>query len=168
MNCKFSFKNIEGLVKKIFFLLALNIFLSSCQYPYDDFNCRKYDCNYDWYNGYHDDGFLHESVLLGTWECYYPMIITGLGEIIGTQPNIRYEMKQMKFGVNYCDILISEIGSVERKMYTFNYLYDGSTLRFSRNNRTIIFKIDGYIYPELFISDSFGKYTIKKNKAAEC
>jgi hypothetical protein len=67
-----------------------------------------------------------------------------------------------------CDITFKAVGSVDSRVYTFEYLYDGNTLRFSRNNRTIIFTISGFIYPELYVSDSFGKYTITKRRAAGC
>ena len=156
-------------MKKVILLLIAIISLCSCECPYEEFNEDRYE-RYGYNSSRNEkyDGF-YADMLLGTWQCYYPMIINGIGELLGEQPNLRYEMKDIKF-INHskCDISLQPVGSVDRRVYTFSYLYDGSTLRFTRNHRTIIFTVTGYLCPELYLRDSFGKYTMAKRKAYGC
>jgi hypothetical protein len=53
---------------------------------------------------------------------------------------------------------------------TWRYNYYGSTIKFARIgvNGSYSFKIDGYIYPELYLRDSFGSYTFRKIKPYSC
>lgn len=155
-------------MKKILLLISL-VALWACDCPYNEFNERKFEKGY--YNSSYNsknDAF-YADMLIGGWQCSYDMNIRGIGEILDGQPNVVYQMQWVSFvNARKCDITFKAVGSVDSRVYTFEYLYDGNTLRFSRSNRTIIFTISGFIYPELYVRDSFGKYTITKRRAAGC
>ena len=156
-------------MKKVILFLFVFIGFLSCDCPYNEYGEDKFERGY--YNSSKNVKYdkLYADMLIGKWTCYYPMIITGIGEMIGSNGSISYEMKEMRFiNQTKCDITIQAAGSIERRTYTFSYLYDGNTLRFSRNNRTIILSINGFLYPELYLRDSFGRYTLKKDLAAGC
>ena len=99
----------------------------------------------------------HADVLLGTWQCYYPMIIGGM------------EFKQIKFmSGGKADITMAKQRDTEWFTETYNYAYYGNTLRFSRSGSNISLTIDGYLFPELYLRDSFGRYTMAKRRADGC
>ena len=96
---------------------------------------------------------LYADVLVGTWQCYYPMVIGGL------------EYKQIVFMSNgKADITVAQEHDTEWTTETYNYAYYGSTLRFSRGRNNISLHIDGFLFPELYLSDSFGRYTMAKRR----
>ena len=99
----------------------------------------------------------YADVLLGTWQCYYPMIISGV------------EFKQIKFmSGGKADITMAQQHDTEWYTETYNYSYYGNTLRFSRSGRNISLTIEGYLFPELYLRDSFGHYTMAKRRADGC
>ena len=128
------------LTKLLFSLFAL--ILVSCECPYQD--------------ELEGDVF-YADVLLGTWQCYYPMIIGGV------------EFKQIKFmSGGKADITMAKQHDTEWYTETYNYAYYGNTLRFSRSGSNISLTIDGYLFPELYLRDSFGRYTMAKRRADGC
>ena len=99
----------------------------------------------------------YADVLLGTWQCYYPMIIGGI------------EFKQIKFmSGGKADITMAKQRDTEWYTETYDYAYYGNTLRFSRKGNNISLHIDSYLFPELYLRDSFGSYTMAKRKADGC
>ena len=136
--------------KPLLFLVAT--LLLSCECPYleeDRIDSRSYISS----NG---DVFYAEK-LLGIWQCYYPMIIGGM------------EFKQIKFMSNgKADITMAKQRDTEWYTETYDYAYYGNTLRFSRKGNNISLHIDGYLFPELYLIDSFGCYTMAKRKADGC
>ena len=99
----------------------------------------------------------YADVLLGTWQCYYPMIISGV------------EFKQIKFmSGGKADITMAQQHDTEWYTETYNYSYYGNTLRFSRSESNISLTIEGYLFPELYLRDSFGHYTMAKRRADGC
>jgi hypothetical protein len=99
----------------------------------------------------------YADVLLGTWQCYYPMIIGGM------------EFKQIKFmSGGKADITMAKQYDTEWYTDTYNYAYYGNTLRFSKNGSNISLTIEGYLFPELYLRDSFGRYTLAKCRADGC
>ena len=97
---------------------------------------------------------LYADMLLGTWQCYYPMIIGGM------------EWKQIKFMSNgKADIIMAKQHDTEWNTVTYDYAYYGNTLRFSRNGNNISFQIEGFLFPELYLRDSLGRYTMAKRSA---
>lgn len=99
----------------------------------------------------------YADVLLGTWQCYYPMIISGV------------EFKQIKFmSGGKADITMAQQHDTEWYTETYNYSYYGNTLRFSRSGSNISLTIEGYLFPELYLRDSFGHYTMAKRRADGC
>ena len=100
---------------------------------------------------------LYADMLLGTWQCYYPMIIGGM------------EFKQIKFkSGGKADITMAKQYDTEWYTETYNYAYYGNTLRFSKNGSNISLTIEGYLFPELYLRDSFGRYTLAKRRADGC
>lgn len=128
--------------------------LLSCECPYLEKEDYGYQQNTR--RSVNGDVFYAEK-LLGTWQCYYPMIIGGM------------EFKQIKFMSNgKADITMAKQRDTEWYTETYDYAYYGSTLRFSRNGSNISLHIDGYLFPELYLRDSFGSYTMAKRKSDGC
>ena len=121
---------------KLFFAL-LALIMVSCECPYQDELDRAQQRKTT------GDVF-HADVLLGTWQCYYPMIIGGV------------EFKQIKFmSGGKADITMAKQHDTEWYTETYNYAYISLT-------------IDGYLFPELYLRDSFGRYTMAKRRADGC
>ena len=142
-------------MKKIILFISILISFISCDNPYDE-------CYYDeryYLTSYSRTGkdVFYADILLGCWQCDYNMIV-------GTN-----ELKTINFKTsNKCDITMNQIRDIDRNTYTFNYLYDGKYIKFTRNGMTFSFRISGFLYPELYLQDSFGKYTIRKISAYGC
>ena len=145
-------KRIEHmrLIGKISFVVVGILFCISCECPFQDELDRAYQRNTM------GDGFSADK-LLGTWQCYHPMIIGGV------------EYKQIKFmSGGKADITMARLGETDWYTETYSYSYYGNTLRFSRSGSNISLTIDGYLFPELYLRDSFGRYTMAKRRAAGC
>ena len=128
------------------------LLMSACECPYLDDN-RIEPRSYTNSKG---DVFYADK-LLGTWQCYYPMIIGGV------------EFKQIKFLSNgKADITMAKQHDVDWYTVTYDYTYYGNTLRFSKTGSNISLFIDGYLFPELYLKDSYGRYTIAKRKSDGC
>lgn len=128
--------------------------LLSCECPY----LEKEDYGYQQNTRRSVNGdVFYADKLLGTWQCYYPMIIGGV------------EFKEIKFMSNgKADITMAKQRDTDWYTETYDYAYYGNTLRLSRNGSNISLHIDGYLFPELYLRDSFGRYTIAKRKADGC
>ena len=123
----------------------------SCECPYQDELDRAHQRKSSTGDVFYAD------VLLGTWQCYYPMIIGGM------------EFKQIKFmSGGKADITMAKQYDTEWYTETYNYAYYDNTLRFSRSGSNISLTIEGYLFPELYLRDSFGRYTMAKRRAAGC
>ena len=140
---------IMKMTKLLFALFAL--ILASCECPYqDELDCAQYRKSSS------GDVFYAEK-LLGTWQCYYPMIIGGV------------EFKQIKFmDGGKADITMAKQYDTEWYTETYSYAYYGNILRFSRSGSNISLTIEGYLFPELYLRDSFGRYTMAKRRADGC
>ena len=129
----------------IFFITAL---LSiSCEYcPYRDGIIEE-----DNYGVRYKGDYFCAETLLGTWQCTYP---SSVGSI---------ELKQIIFlDGRKCDVTYSEGRDVDWHTETFDYSYHSSTLRFSNYYHSFYYKVDGYIWPELYVKDSSGRHTWRK------
>ena len=123
----------------------------SCECPYQDELDRAHQRKSSTGDVFYAD------VLLGTWQCYYPMIISGV------------EFKQIKFmSGGKADITMAQQHDTEWYTETYSYAYYGNTLRFSRSGSNISLTIEGYLFPELYLRDSFGHYTMAKRRADGC
>ena len=123
----------------------------SCECPYQDELDRAHQRKSSTGDVFYAD------VLLGTWQCYYPMIIGGM------------EFKQIKFmSGGKADITMAKQYDTEWYTETYNYAYYGNTLRFSRSGSNISLTIEGYLFPDLDLRDSFGRYTMAKRRADGC
>ena len=139
--------------RHLFFGISTTLLLLSCDCPYLEEKETEVCINPS--NAQYD--VFYADKLLGTWQCYYPMIIGGV------------EFKEIKFLSNgKADIVMAKLHNVDWYTLTYDYTYYGSTLRFSRSGSTISLHIEGYLFPELYLKDSFGSYTIAKRKSAGC
>lgn len=130
---------------KIRFCLCIvaSLLLLSCECPLMDELSRSNKA----VSGFYADE------LLGTWQCYYPMVVGGM------------EFKQIRFMSNgKADITMAEEHNPDWFTETYSYAYYGNTLRFSRGRTNISLQITGYLFPELYLRDSFGKYTMAKRR----
>lgn len=145
-------------MKKLILLLVTICFVA-CECPYcGEKSCRCGSSKDSYGVGYDYDYFCADK-LLGEWQACY-------GCKVGT-----IELKSIKFFDSYrCDITMAQDRNVDWYTETWSYTYYGSTIKFSRNDgRTgFSFKVYGYIYPELYLQDSFGKYTWRKIKPYSC
>lgn len=142
--------------KQLFFLGATLLMLS-CECPYLEERSSLEEEKSSVYHRTVQGDVLYADNLLGTWQCYYPMIVGGV------------EFKEIKFMSNgKADITMAKQRDTEWYTETYDYAYYGSTLRFSRNGSNISFHIDGFIFPELYLNDSFGRYTMAKRRADGC
>lgn len=128
-------------MKKLYFILSLLLLLSSCE-PLD---CPMDESRYP----YKGQGSFTAEKLVGIWQCYYPMTIEGI------------EFKEIYFYRNgMADIIMAIPGSIDRYTCTYKYSYRGNTLKFSRDGSTYSFTVTGYLFPELYFRDSYGRYTM--------
>ena len=128
--------------KQILCIVA-SLLLLSCECPFKE-EREKFTTQ--------SDGF-YADVLIGTWQCYYPMIIGGV------------EYKQIVFMSNgKADITMAKQRDTDWYTETYSYAYYGSTLRFSKGRNNISLHIDSFLFPELYLSDSFGCYTMAKRR----
>lgn len=120
--------------------------LMSCECPFLDEEKRERQ------SVSQSDAF-YADVLVGTWQCDYQMIIAG------------YEFKQIVFMANgKADITMAKEHDTDWFTETYSYAYYGNTLRFSRGRNNISLNIEGFLFPELYVRDSFGRYTLTKRK----
>jgi hypothetical protein len=66
------------------------------------------------------------------------------------------------------DITMAKQHDTEWYTETYSYAYYGNTLRFFRSGSNISLTIEGYLFPELYLRDSFGHYTMAKRRADGC
>jgi len=147
-------------MKKIIFLLLAVISFASCECPYADWDDNGFRENGGkqaklTYNG---DYFCADK-LLGTWQMDYGCTVGNV------------ELKQIKFFDGwYCDITMAQMRNTDWFTETWTYTYYGNTIKFARNDgRTAFsFTLRGYTFPELYLQDSFGRYTWRKVRANGC
>jgi hypothetical protein len=132
-------------IRLLLWLMSV-VLLMSCECPLSDEEKRGRDVAS---NG---DQF-YADMLIGTWQCDYQMVIAG------------YEFKQIVFLSNgKADITMAKEHDTDWFTETYSYAYYGSTLRFSKGRNNISLNIEGYLFPELYVRDSFGCYTLTKRK----
>ncbi len=144
----------------IVLLVILIISFASCECPYAEWD----DYGYREYRGttaritYNQDYFCAEK-LLGTWQMDYGCIVGNV------------ELKEIKFlDGKRCDIVMAIVRNPDWFTETWTYTYYGNTIKFARNDgwTNITFFINGYVFPELYLQDSFGRYTWRKVRAYGC
>ena len=123
--------------------ILASLLLLSCECPFQEERERISSKN----NGF------YAELLIGTWQCYYPMIIGGL------------EFKQIKFmSGGKADIIMAQQRDTEWFTETYDYAYYGNTLRFTKGRTSFSLNVEGYLFPELYLQDSFGHYTMAKRR----
>lgn len=95
------------------------------------------------------DKFRAET-LIGNWTC-----LTTVGAM---------EIKSITFFDDHkCDVTYSQVRGVDWFTDTYSYTYTSGYIRLSRGRTSIQFKVSGFLFPELYVSDSFGTYAWKYN-----
>ena len=135
-------------------ILILAILFVSCE-RYCPF-CGEYgDCDHCGKKPtltYNSDRFCAET-LMGTWQC-------GYNTVVGNKT-----IKMIEFiNGKKCDITYSEDKYTDWYTETFIYSYSNQYIRFSKNGVTFSFHLKKYVFPELYVEDSFGTYTWRKIK----
>ena len=100
---------------------------------------------------------LTADLLPGLWQCYYPMIVG----------NVEFKEVRM-FSNGKADIIMEARGGSAYFAETFKWRYDGRYLSFTQGNTTYQFQITGYLWPELYLRDSRGKYTWACRRTEDC
>ena len=132
-------------IRLLLWLMSV-VLLMSCECPLSDEEKRGRDVAS---NG---DQF-YADMLIGTWQCNYQMVIAG------------YEFKQIVFLSNgKADITMAKENDTDWLTETYDYAYYGNTLRFSKGRNNISLHIEGFLFPELYVRDSFGHYTLTKRR----
>ena len=104
--------------KQVLYLVSAWLLLS-CECPY--LEKEEYEYQQNTYRSVDGDVFYADK-LLGTWQCYYPMIIGGV------------EFKEIKFLSNgKADITMAKQRDTDWYTETYDYAYYGNTLRLSIN-----------------------------------
>ena len=129
--------------------LLLALMIVGCECPYRE----KQRNSYRGGNGHR----LTADLLPGLWQCYYPMIV---GDV---------EFKEVRmFSNGKADIIMEARGGSAYFAETFKWRYDGRYLSFTQGNTTYQFQITGYLWPELYLRDSRGKYTWACRRTEDC
>ncbi len=135
--------------RKHFLILLLPLLFISCECCYVDEYEREYTGIH-----YQSDRFFADK-LLGTWQCCYPMVVGGI------------EFKQILFMPGgKADITFSDKGQWYTE--TYSYSYYGVVIKFARNGNSFSFTIVDYIFPELMVRDSYGKYVWRHTRTYGC
>ena len=140
-------------MKKILPLL-LALVLVGCDCPYLDGKYGESDHAYYVRTGYDR---LTADLLPGLWQCYYPMIVG----------NVEFKEVRM-FSNGKADIIMENKGGSAYYAETFKWRYDGNYLSFTQGNTTYQFQVTGYLWPEIYLRDSRGKYTWAWRRSEEC
>ena len=117
------------------------------------------DCTYDWNSPYYrnKEDHLTADKLTGLWQCYYPMIVGNV------------EFKEVRiFSNGKADIIMENKGGSAYYAETFKWRFDGNYLSFTQGNTTYQFQVTGYLWPEIYLRDSRGKYTWAWRRSEEC
>lgn len=140
--------------KLILLFLAITCLVScNCQY------CGERKCVCNEYGVRYNYDYFCADKLLGEWQISYPCKVGNM------------EIKDIKFFDGWkCDIIMAESRNTDWFTETWTYTYVGKYITFSRigKSTTFSFYVDGYIYPELYLKDSFGTYTWRKIKPYDC
>ena len=127
-------------------LLLLTVVLASCECPFAEL--QESESDYYRRTGY---DLLTAQKLVGVWQCYHPMFVGNT------------EFKSVRiFDDGVADITIEDKGDPDYYTLSFKYAYTGKYITFSRGRTVYQFRIKGYLYPELYLEDSFGTYTWAK------
>ena len=133
-------------IRLLLWLISALLLMSSCECPLSDEAKRGRN------TASQGDQF-YADMLIGSWQCDYQMVIAG------------YEFKQIVFLSNgKADITMAKEHDTDWFTETYSYAYYGNTLRFSRGRNNISLHIEGFLFPELYVRDSFGCYTLTKRK----
>lgn len=139
-------------MKKFILFLVTIIAFVACE-PYCPYCEGRGYCDYCGENRgvtYTYDKFYADK-LIGVWQCSHN---TSVGNI---------NLKEITFIDNRkCDIVYSVGKTTDWYTETYSYSYSSGYIRFTKNGVTFSFHMKGYIYPELYVEDSFGQYNWHK------
>lgn len=136
-------------MKKIILMLITIVTITSCDC------CHCPVCG-EWDNDCTCNCFCAET-LLGTWQCDNNTVID------------HKTIKEIKFLNNsFCKITYSNGRYPGWFTDTYTYSYVGGYIELTRDGSTYALKIDRFIFPELYLRDSFGEYTWRKVRSYGC
>ena len=144
-------------MKKVFCLIVVVLTLVSCEKFCP--RCGNYEtrcyCNKGssgYYNSYND--YFCADKLIGTWQMDYN---------IGYYNGLGAELKSIQFFNNHkCDITYEVPYDPTWWTDTYTYTYTSGYIKFSKERSSFSFKVRGYLFPELYLQDSFGNYTWRR------
>ena len=145
-------------MKKVFCLIVVVLTLVSCE-KYCP-HCGEYGHSYcnntnNSYRSSNNDYFCART-LLGIWQMDYNRT-NGI------------ELKQIEFFDGHrCDVTYQVGYDPDWLTDTFTYTYTGGYVKLNKDRTTLSFKVRGFLFPELYLQDSFGYYTWRKVKSYEC
>jgi len=146
-------------MRKLLSILLISVLLFSCErLEYEEECCPKLKRNIPEHDGirYASDAF-HADVLIGHWRC---------DDInIGATGLVIYEITFSEDGK--CDIVQGALYDSFTSTMTYKYRLNGRNISFMNSQFKFEFRIENYIWPSLFLSDSFGKYEIRKDGYAK-
>ena len=133
-------------------LLLLALTFTACECPFAEYG--ETPSEYYRRTGY---DMLTADKLPGLWQCYYPMIV---GDV---------EFKEIRvFSNGKADIIMENLGGSAYYAETFAWRYDGRYLTFTKGRTVYQFQVTGFLSPELYLRDSFGRYTWAYRLTEDC
>ena len=146
------------MIKKALSLIVIFLALVSCEkycphcgeYYTNRHMCSNYGVKYS-----SNDHFCAET-LLGTWQMDYNRV-NGI------------ELKQIEFFDGHkCDVTYQVGYDPDWLTDTFTYTYTSGYVKLNKGRASFAFKVRGFLWPELYLQDSFGNYTWRKVRSYGC
>ena len=137
------------MIKKILLLLIAIVCFASCDWEYCK-RCGEFRRDCVCHNTYHSDYFCAET-LIGIWQMH---------TVVGT-----VELKEIEFFDGHkCDITYSEGRDPDWFTDTYTYTFTSGYIKFNKGRSSFSFKVKDFIFPSLWVKDSFGTYEWRKTR----
>jgi hypothetical protein len=79
------------------------------------------------------------------------------------------ELKQIEFFDGHkCDVTYQVGYDPDWLTDTFTYTYTSGYVKLNKGRTSFAFKVRGFLWPELYLQDSFGNYTWRKVRSYGC
>jgi hypothetical protein len=142
----------KGFLLAIASLMLMSLAFVSCECPFKDWESRTDEYVYE------DGGINYEG------DVFKAKMIIGTWGTIGCNP-VGYEFKQIHFySDGECDVVLSFPGSNDWRTETWTYYFVRNTFTLDRGDSYTVFRftIRKFIYPELYVQDSFSQSQYSK------
>jgi hypothetical protein len=138
-------------MKKVFLMVIVSLLaFVSCECPFEEWRETQYSYEDGGIN--YDGDVLRANMIYGTWGT------------IGCNP-VGYEFKQIRFYRDgECDVVLSFPGSNDWRTETWTYYFVRNTFTLDRGDSYTVFRftVRKFIYPELYVQDSFSQSQYSK------